>query len=225
MDVFLVYKEGIVRVFASVVTGLIAVAFIGASTAPVHAQEEVNQETKQEIKVEIESGDTLSAVAKEHDTTYRRLFDANKQIEHPDIIFPGDEVRIPDEDEKLQERKLPEGVTPPVVEAKPAPAPAPQPAVQSAPKPARQPAAVPSSASMSTWDRLARCESGGNWSINTGNGYYGGLQFSLSSWRAVGGSGYPHQVSKSEQISRAEKLKAIQGWGAWPACSAKLGLR
>ncbi|MTV25110.1 hypothetical protein FTX61_06720 [Nitriliruptoraceae bacterium ZYF776] len=75
------------------------------------------------------------------------------------------------------------------------------------------------------WDRLARCESGGNWSINTGNGYYGGLQFSLSSWRAVGGSGYPHQASKLEQIERAERLRAQQGWGAWPSCSRQLGLR
>jgi hypothetical protein len=75
------------------------------------------------------------------------------------------------------------------------------------------------------WDRLAQCESGGNWRINTGNGYYGGVQFSLSSWRAVGGAGYPHQASKAEQIVRAEKLKAKQGWGAWPACTRKLGLR
>ncbi len=75
------------------------------------------------------------------------------------------------------------------------------------------------------WDRLAQCEAGGNWSINTGNGYYGGLQFSLGSWQAVGGTGYPHQNSRAEQILRAEKLLAIQGWGAWPACSLKLGLR
>jgi len=75
------------------------------------------------------------------------------------------------------------------------------------------------------WDRLAECESGGNWSINTGNGYYGGLQFSLSSWRAVGGTGYPHQHSRAEQIRRGEMLLDIQGWGAWPACSSRLGLR
>lgn len=75
------------------------------------------------------------------------------------------------------------------------------------------------------WDRLAQCESGGNWSINTGNGYYGGLQFSLSSWRWVGGSGYPHHHSRDEQIRRAEMLLERQGWGAWPACSRKLGLR
>ena len=85
-------------------------------------------------------------------------------------------------------------------------------------------AAPAEAASTSTWDRLAQCESGGNWSINTGNGYYGGVQFSRSSWRAVGGSGLPHQNSKAEQIRRAEKLLKLQGWGAWPACSRKLGL-
>ena len=75
------------------------------------------------------------------------------------------------------------------------------------------------------WDDLAACESGGDWSIDTGNGYYGGLQFSLSSWRAVGGSGYPHENSRAEQINRAEQLLEQQGWGAWPACSRQLGLR
>ncbi len=77
----------------------------------------------------------------------------------------------------------------------------------------------------STWDALARCEAGGNWSINTGNGYYGGLQFSLSSWRAVGGSAYPHQASRVEQIQRGDRLQKLQGWGAWPSCSRQLGLR
>ena len=82
-----------------------------------------------------------------------------------------------------------------------------------------------STPSGSVWDRLARCESGGNWSINTGNGYYGGLQFSLSTWRAYGGSGMPHEASREEQIAIAKKLQADAGWGAWPACSSKLGLR
>ncbi len=75
------------------------------------------------------------------------------------------------------------------------------------------------------WDRLAQCESGGNWSINTGNGYYGGVQFSLGTWRAYGGKGYPHQNSKAQQIAIAKKLQAAAGWGQWPACSRKLGLR
>ncbi|PJJ43081.1 uncharacterized protein YabE (DUF348 family) [Glutamicibacter mysorens] len=79
-----------------------------------------------------------------------------------------------------------------------------------------------------TWAALAKCESGGNWSINTGNGYYGGLQFSASSWRAVGGTQYaplPHQATPQEQIAAAEVLRRSGGWGHWPACSAKLGLR
>jgi hypothetical protein len=75
------------------------------------------------------------------------------------------------------------------------------------------------------WDRLAQCESGGNWSINTGNGYYGGLQFSAASWQAAGGRGLPHQASKADQIERAKVLQSSQGWGAWPACSSKLGIR
>jgi uncharacterized protein YabE (DUF348 family) len=75
------------------------------------------------------------------------------------------------------------------------------------------------------WDRLAQCESGGNWSINTGNGFYGGLQFSLGTWRAYGGSGMPNKASKATQISIAQKVQADVGWGAWPACSRKLGLR
>ncbi|GEM_PF-4213686 len=80
------------------------------------------------------------------------------------------------------------------------------------------------------WESLAACESdvdgtGPDWSINTGNGFYGGLQFALSSWRAVGGEGYPHHASREEQIYRGERLQAVQGWGAWPACSSKIGLR
>jgi resuscitation-promoting factor RpfB len=82
-----------------------------------------------------------------------------------------------------------------------------------------------STPSGSVWDKLAKCESGGNWSINTGNGYYGGLQFSLSTWRAYGGSGMPNKASREQQIAIAKKLQADAGWGAWPACSAKLGLR
>lgn len=82
-----------------------------------------------------------------------------------------------------------------------------------------------STPSGSVWDKLAQCESGGNWSINTGNGYYGGLQFSLSTWRAYGGSGYPHKASREEQIRIAKKVQASDGWGAWPGCSSKLGLR
>jgi len=85
-------------------------------------------------------------------------------------------------------------------------------------------AAPANAASGSTWDALAQCESGGNWAINTGNGYYGGLQFNLGTWQANGGAGNPASASRSAQIAVAERVLASQGWGAWPACSAKLGL-
>lgn len=75
------------------------------------------------------------------------------------------------------------------------------------------------------WDALAQCEAGGNWAANTGNGYYGGLQFSLGTWHAYGGSGYPHRHSRNEQIAVATRLRNAQGgYGAWPACAARLGL-
>lgn len=84
-----------------------------------------------------------------------------------------------------------------------------------------------SAAPDSDWDRLAQCEAGGNWSINTGNGYHGGLQFSPSTWAAYGGqefATYAYQASREQQIAVAERTLAGQGWGAWPACSASLGL-
>jgi LysM repeat protein len=85
-------------------------------------------------------------------------------------------------------------------------------------------AAVPTAAPTSTWDSLAQCESSGNWGINTGNGFAGGLQFSPSTWAAYGGTGAAANASREQQIAVAEKVQASQGWGAWPACAAKLGL-
>jgi LysM repeat protein len=82
-----------------------------------------------------------------------------------------------------------------------------------------------SAATASEWDTVAQCESGGNWSINTGNGYYGGLQFSASTWAAYGGTQYAaqaNQASKSQQIAVAEKVLASQGKGAWPVCGTGL---
>jgi nucleoid-associated protein YgaU len=86
-------------------------------------------------------------------------------------------------------------------------------------------AAVPTTAPASTWDSLAQCESGGNWATNTGNGYSGGLQFSASTWAAHGGTGSAANASREQQIAVAQKVQASQGWSAWPACAAKLGLR
>lgn len=73
------------------------------------------------------------------------------------------------------------------------------------------------------WDAVAKCESGGNWSINTGNGYFGGLQFSPATWKANGGSGMPNMASRDEQIRVAENVYKTQGIGAWPTCGAKAG--
>jgi len=74
------------------------------------------------------------------------------------------------------------------------------------------------------WESLAQCESETQWALDTGNGYYGGLQISDVTWRGVGGGGLPHLTPREEQIMRAEAIYEVQGWGAWPRCSAQLGL-
>ena len=79
----------------------------------------------------------------------------------------------------------------------------------------------------SVWDTLAKCESSGNWAANTGNGYYGGLQFSVATWNGYGGAefaAYPHQATREQQIIVAERLRAARGYQPWPACRVKLGL-
>jgi len=94
--------------------------------------------------------------------------------------------------------------------------------------PAQSRATVTATAEGSVWDRLAQCEAGGNWATNTGNGYSGGLQFSHSTWRSFGGGEFAPaawQASRDAQIVVAERVLASQGWGAWPACTRKLGLR
>ena len=91
----------------------------------------------------------------------------------------------------------------------------------------KEPAAAPAVADGSVWDTLAQCESTGNWAINTGNGFSGGLQFTDSTWQAFGGGEYASQAwqaSREQQIAVAQKVQAAQGWGAWPACTAKLGI-
>ena len=81
---------------------------------------------------------------------------------------------------------------------------------------------------LAMWNRVAKCESGGNWKISTGNGYYGGLQFAASTWRSFGGAKYAsmaHRATKSEQIAVAEKVLRGQGAGAWGGCGRKAGLK
>lgn len=90
-----------------------------------------------------------------------------------------------------------------------------------------QSASASTGASSSVWDRVAACESGGNWSISTGNGFYGGLQFTSQTWQGFGGGKYAasaNQASKSQQIEIAQKVLQVQGPGAWPVCSQKAGL-
>ncbi|MGH3793551.1 MAG: transglycosylase family protein [Pseudonocardiaceae bacterium] len=89
-------------------------------------------------------------------------------------------------------------------------------------------AAPAQAASQADWDRVAKCESGGNWATNTGNGYSGGLQFTRSTWSSYGGKAYAPmaaQASRTEQIAVAEKVLDGQGWGAWPVCSKRAGVR
>ena len=84
-------------------------------------------------------------------------------------------------------------------------------------------ATAPAQADPVNWDAVAQCESGGNWGTSTGNGYYGGLQFSPSTWQANGGSGNPANASRAEQIRVAENVLQSQGIGAWPVCGARGG--
>jgi len=169
------------------------------------------------VMITVAAGDSLTSIADANNTTTQRLFDANADVANPNLIFPGKELRVPAANETLPTRPMP------------APAAAVSAAVQSA---ARASSSVSTSASASAaavasgsvWDSLAQCESGGNWAINTGNGFYGGLQFTLGTWQGLGGTGLPSQASREEQIARAEALQARSGWGQWPACSAKLGL-
>ncbi|MGH7237042.1 MAG: transglycosylase family protein [Candidatus Saccharimonadales bacterium] len=177
------------------------------------------------VMVEVQAGDTLSAIATKQATSWQRIFDANSAINIPDLIYPSETLRIPAASESLTSRPLP-GSTEPTAQTVPSPTAAPLVISTPAPTPApiayapNNPAAVPGG----VWNLIAQCESGGNWSINTGNGFYGGLQFTLASWQSVGGTGYPNQASRNQQIALAQKLQARQGWGAWPVCSLKAGV-
>ncbi|KKW62248.1 transglycosylase family protein [Mycolicibacterium elephantis] len=87
---------------------------------------------------------------------------------------------------------------------------------------------VPPVSNGAVWDALARCEAGGNWAINTGNGYYGGVQFDQNTWERNGGLRYAARAdlaTREEQIAIAEVTRARQGWGAWPTCSGRIGAR
>jgi LysM repeat protein len=171
----------------------------------------------------VRAGDSLTKIAsKQGLESWRPIYDANANVKDPDLIYPGERLVIPPKGAKLAHRPLP---TPQPVRVRQW-----VPAQRSSSQPRRS-ATVHSSprrtsvAGGSVWDRLAQCESGGNWSISTGNGYYGGLQFTPGTWRAAGGTGMPNDASRETQIRVAQRVLQQQGWGAWPACSSKLGLR
>jgi hypothetical protein len=178
-------------------------------------------------------GQGLQQIAKKYgfdgDEAFRVLFDSNPQLKQLHLERSGITIRIPVCRARLYRRKLPKPPPPPEPEEEEESEQAPSSGEDGSSgggggqsDPPQDDA--PPVAGDSVWDKLAECESGGNWSINTGNGYYGGLQFSESSWQAVGGSGLPHQHSREEQIKRGKILQSQQGWGAWPSCSAQLGL-
>lgn len=170
--------------------------------------------------ITVQNGDYLEKLATANETTSLRMFYANADISNPDLIFPDQQMRVPSAEETLAERAVPANqqiATPTATESTQAAAPR-----QAAYRATASSNSTPSDGS--TWDQIAACESGGNWATNTGNGFYGGLQFTQSSWNAAGGSGSPADASRDEQIARAQVLQSRQGWGAWPACSSKLGL-
>lgn len=171
----------------------------------------------------VQRGETLAGIARAAGLdAWRPIWDVNASIVHPDLIYPGQRLAVPAKGEKVRQRPLPEGLRPAVLSSK-----ATSRSYRSERARVRsdRARARPSATGSSVWDRLAQCESGGNWGINTGNGYSGGLQFSASTWRAAGGSGSAHRASREEQIRVAKRVLARQGWGAWPACSRRLSLR
>jgi len=174
-------------------------------------------------------GESLSSIAAAYGYAgrddWRRIYDANPtKLDNPDLIEVGLHLRIPTAGEQFVRQ---------VVETHaPTAMPGPRRAAR-ANRSARSASAAPAAGGASTaggevWDRLATCESGGNWATNTGNGYRGGLQFHPKTWEGAGGGQYAasaEQATREQQIEVAKRVQASQGWKAWPACSRKLGLR
>jgi LysM repeat protein len=221
----------------SAVTGLGAAVLVSAFALPAMA-EPVNavqrgpakivavKKDQQRKTVAVKQGDNLSKLAKRAKlASWRPIWDLNNKIKHPNLIYPGQKLLIPAKGEKVKHRPLPALVVTRAVSQERSAAPASSSGASTSRRSTVTRSASTSSVGGGVWDRLAQCESGGNWGINTGNGYSGGLQFAQGTWRANGGSGSAHSASRAEQIRVAERVRASQGWGAWPACSSKLGLR
>jgi LysM repeat protein len=176
----------------------------------------------------VKLGDTLSRIAARHGVGWRSLYDANPKISNPNLIFAGDRLVIPSGDGSARHRSFSSGQSSVGHQDRSSSVQRTSSQVRSHSSRQGSSSSRQSSGSVASggvWDRLAQCESGGNWSINTGNGFFGGLQFTQSSWSAAGGSGSPQHASRSEQIRVAQNLQKMQGWGAWPTCSRKIGVR
>jgi len=174
----------------------------------------------------VQQGDSLSAIAAHQ---YGRAADwpavwwvNRRQVANPNLIAAGQRLRLP------ASGQVPAWMARAAQAAIPVAAPAPAPAVSAAPADPSAAApvstAVPASSGGANWAAIAACESGGNWGANTGNGFYGGLQFTEQTWLAYGGGQYAssaNQASQSEQIAVAQRVLAGQGIGAWPVCGAR----
>ena len=191
-----------------------------ANTAPLPAPATA---TPAPIMVQVQPGDYLEKIASDHNTTYLRLYYANTDIQDQDLIFPGQSLRIPADDEQLNARPLAASAPVEAVAAVAA-----NPAADTAPVARTRVAPAASAPNFDTsdggvWDRIAACESGGNWAINTGNGYYGGLQFDVGTWGGYGGYPTANLAPKSVQIERANQIRAARGYSPW-TCAAIVGI-
>ncbi|MFJ2114465.1 transglycosylase family protein [Streptomyces sp. NPDC087850] len=185
------------RKIALAILPALAVASVALSTGHAAAAPATDQ------TYTVKTGDTLSRIADTQlgrTSAWQALYTANRARigGDPNLIIPGQTLRL----------------SAPAIRTAPSAQPAPV-----------TPGPTQPNASATNWSKLAQCESSGNWTINTGNGYYGGLQFSLQTWHAFGGTGMPHQNSSTEQIRIAEKVLRAQGPGAWPHCSYVAGMR
>ena len=173
----------------------------------------------------VQSGDTLSAIAS-HEygsaADWPAVWWANRhQVANPNMIAVGQRLRLPASGHVPAWMARAAQAAVPAAAAGPA---APASGPQAGPPAAVQAAPAPAYSGGANWSAIAACESGGNWGANTGNGFYGGLQFTEQTWLAYGGGQYAssaNQASESEQIAVAQRVRAGQGIGAWPVCGAR----
>jgi LysM repeat protein len=212
-----------------IVAGLSSAILMAA--APVATAKTVNSKqakpkTKNPVLVAVNEGDNLSIIADRYKLTYQRLYDANPTISNPDLIYPAQTIRIPDPNEQLAHRELPANAVVTISSSAPAVVAKSTYSNRASITPVARPANY-TPGDGSVWDQLAACEAGGNWATNTGNGYYGGLQFTAGTWLANGGGAYAptaDQATRDQQIAVASSIQANRGWSPWPACSSRLGL-